>query len=108
MVYKSLLTPPQIKPYILAWETDPNCEEKPKSWSSRLQVSYKGILNVSLIEASLKVLTRWYLVPTHWPECIRQLLKSVIASYKALCFTFGGNARKLGIFGTGCFRCSVS
>lgn len=33
------------------------------SRSGRLQASYKGILNASLMEAGIKVLKRWYLVP---------------------------------------------
>lgn len=64
MLYESLLSPPQKQPYMLAWERDLDCAEDLESWCPRLQVSYKGILNISLIEASLKVLTRWYIVPT--------------------------------------------
>ena len=33
-------------------------------WFQAAQRSYKGILNISLIEASLKVLVRWYYVPS--------------------------------------------
>lgn len=64
MLYESLLSPPQKQPYMLTWERDLDCAEDLESWCPRLQVSYKGILNISLIEASLKVLTRWYIVPT--------------------------------------------
>lgn len=63
MAYASLLASPPKHPYMLAWERDLDIDLE--SEYSRLQIAYKGILNVSLIEASVKVLTRWYLVPTH-------------------------------------------
>lgn len=43
-----------------------------------LSRSYKGIKNVSLIEASLKVVTRWYLVPTR--------IHKMFPSSSSLCF----------------------
>lgn len=58
-----MLTPPQKHPYMLAWEKDLNSNENLDSWSARLQVAYKGIINVSLVDTGLKLVTRWYLVP---------------------------------------------
>lgn len=78
MVYGSLLTPVQKQPYMLAQERDLNDEVDPDSWASRLQISYKDVLNISLIETSLKVMTGWYLVPTR--------LAMIYATISAECF----------------------
>lgn len=37
---------------------------EPVEWSQAFQRSYRGILNISLIEANLKILTSWYYVPS--------------------------------------------
>lgn len=50
--------------YMQSWERDLGLDWDLDTWHSRFSSAYKGILNISLIEADLKVLSRWYLVPT--------------------------------------------
>lgn len=65
--------------YMKAWENDFQFQWGLDSWSSASLRAYKGIQNVSLIEANLKVLTRWYLTlsklfrmfPSANPLCFR-------------------------------------
>lgn len=47
-------------------------------WHKTFFRSFKGILNISLIEASLKVITRWYLTPSR--------LSIMYPSVSPLCF----------------------
>lgn len=54
MAYASLLTSPLQHLYMLAWERDLDFSLEPETWYSTLQVFYKGILNISLIEAGIK------------------------------------------------------
>lgn len=64
---------------MLAWDRDLDCAIEPESWYTPLQICFKGILNVSLVEESLKVLNTWYLVlsclarmfPNATPDCFR-------------------------------------
>lgn len=44
-------------PYIKHWDADLD-NDKMESWHSCFQRGYKGFLNVSLLEANVKVLTR--------------------------------------------------
>lgn len=45
------------------WEKDLSKECYLDTWYNDFSHSYKGIINVVLMEASVKVITRWYLVP---------------------------------------------
>lgn len=49
---------------MLAWEEDLSKSWQLETWHRNFSQSYKGILNTGLVEASMKVLTRWYLVPS--------------------------------------------
>lgn len=45
------------------WDLDLASHTEVEQWHSSLKLAYKGILNVSLIEANVKVITRWDMVP---------------------------------------------
>lgn len=49
--------------YARTWEEDLRGSWTSKDWFRGWDRSYKGIYNISLIEASLKVMARWYYVP---------------------------------------------
>lgn len=105
MAYASLLTSPLKHPYMLAWERDLDFTLKLETWYFRLQVSYKGILSVSLIEAGIKVLTRWYLVTTRlarmYPSTSADCFRHV--PYGAPCSTSGGSVPRSEVIGLGYF-----
>ena len=69
-----------------AWERDLKLDWDLDSWSIVFSRAYKGILNVALIEANLKVLSRWYLTPAK--------LSIMYPSSEAICF------RGCGLFGS--------
>lgn len=50
--------------YARAGESDMEFSWDQTRWFQLLEQAYKGIINVSLIEANVKVLTRWYYVPS--------------------------------------------
>ena len=69
VIYESLSGQGPKPGYALAWERDLSQEWDPEQWYSTMTRAYKGVLNVALIEASLKVITRWYLVPERLHQC---------------------------------------
>lgn len=78
ILYTSLLEPTAKFPYMEAWERDLQETWGLEEWHKRGTRAFKGILNISLIEANLKVLMRWYLVPSR--------LALMFASTSPLCF----------------------
>lgn len=64
VIYSSLAEPSEKTTYMLSWERDLDLSWDLDLWHSNFARSFKGILNTSLTEASLKTLTRWYLVPS--------------------------------------------
>lgn len=64
LFYLALAKNEDTPSYVLAWEEDTGCSRTTSDWFCVFQRSFKGILNIFLIEASLKVLTRWYYVPS--------------------------------------------
>lgn len=64
LIYSALTEPLENATYMLSWEQDLEIDWDLDTWHSNFIRSFKGILNNSLIEASLKVMSRWYLVPT--------------------------------------------
>lgn len=87
VIYQSLALHTQKTPYMLAWESDLAIEWEVDKWRSSFDRAFKGIKNISLIESSVKVITRWYftpaklskMFPTVDPKCFRgcQLLGSM-------------------------------
>lgn len=63
-IYLSLASDNAKLPYMHAWECEIQESWTADIWHRNFFHSYKGINNTILIEANLKVLTRWYLVPT--------------------------------------------
>lgn len=78
IIYSSFAQTQSKSPYMLAWETDLQEHWDLAVWHRAISRSYKDILNTSLIEASLKVLTRWYMTPSR--------LSSIFPSESPLCF----------------------
>lgn len=50
--------------YIPSWRSDLEINLDPHKWFQAFCHSYKGIMNISLIEVNVKILTRWYFFPT--------------------------------------------
>lgn len=65
LIYSALAEPREKATYMLSWERNIGFEWDLVTWHSHFTCAYKGILNISLAEADLKVISRWYLVPTH-------------------------------------------
>lgn len=61
-----------------AWERDLQETWNLEEWHRRGTRAFQGIINISLIEANLKVLMRWYLVPSR--------LATMFSSASPLCF----------------------
>lgn len=65
---------------MLAWENDLQIHWDLERWQTYFSRSYKDIRNISLIEASLKVMTRLYFTPSKLattfplanPQCNRE------------------------------------
>lgn len=64
LIYSALAEPQEKATYMTTWENDVGFEWDLDTWHSHVASAFKGILNVSLTEADLKIMTRWYLVPT--------------------------------------------
>lgn len=62
---------------MLAWEADLQEQRDLDTWHRAFTKSYKGILNTSLMEACLKVITKWYLTPSK--------LSTIFPSVSPLC-----------------------
>lgn len=62
-IYASLIENTKKPSYALGWKQDFNVSWDTKTWNSKFQKAFKGITNVSLIEANAKILTRWYNIP---------------------------------------------
>lgn len=77
-IYSSLAMDSRKTPYMLAWEADLQLTWDLDTWHKAMGSSFRGILNISLVEANLKVFTRWYLTPTR--------LSAMYPSTSPLCF----------------------
>lgn len=64
LIYTSLAQNVNLPTYARAWESDLDLHLDPEDWFHSFRRSYKGILNTGLIEANVKLITRWYYVPT--------------------------------------------
>lgn len=53
---------PEKPSYALSWEQDMEVSWEAKTWFL-FQKCFKGMVSISLMEASIKIITRWYLVP---------------------------------------------
>lgn len=87
---------------MMALERDLDFELYPESWFFGLWVSFKGILNISLLEASIKVLTRWYLVPTRLARMYLSILADCFRGCSlrgTMLEKSGGNAPESGAIG---------
>lgn len=78
IIYSSLATSGRKTKFMLEWERDLQESWDLEHWHKTFFRSFKGILNISLIEASLKVITRWYLTPSR--------LSLMYPSVSPLCF----------------------
>lgn len=78
LIYSSLACKENIPPYARAWEMDTGHSWDQNVWSQVFQHSYKGILNISLIEANVKLLTRWHYIPSR--------LAMIYPEASSLCF----------------------
>lgn len=66
--YKLLLgTPPKFS-YMLNWERDLSEERELNLLHKSFLGSFTGVMDFALVEANLKVLSQWYLVPTSLAE----------------------------------------
>ena len=78
IIYASLSEASSKFLYMEAWERDLQETWSLDEWHKVGTRAYKGLLNVSLIESNLKVLMRWYLVPSR--------LASMFPTASPLCF----------------------
>ena len=78
VIYKSLATNDNKLPHMLAWERELHDEWDLKDWCGNFIRSIKGFMSVPLMEANVKIFTRWYLVPLK--------LASIYPSSSPLCF----------------------
>lgn len=78
IIYSFLASVTSKPPYVLSWKKGLDFSWDQDIWFSCFQRSFKGILSISLIEASLKVLTCWYRVPS--------LLAKIYPDASPLCF----------------------
>lgn len=62
-IYRLLLDIADKLPYMQQWDLDLVSEKDLHHWHTCFHFAYKGILNISLVEASIKFMTRWYMVP---------------------------------------------
>lgn len=63
IINSSLADKANTPAYAQSWETDLEIQLHPDKWIQAFCISYKGIQNISLIEASVTVFMRWYYVP---------------------------------------------
>lgn len=68
MFYKYFVSPSSKLPYQIASERDLGIAPELEDWRTWTTCIHKGIMNVALIEAGYKVLTRWYLWVLGEPE----------------------------------------
>ncbi|XP_073465198.1 low affinity immunoglobulin gamma Fc region receptor II-c-like [Aquarana catesbeiana] len=59
IIYQSLSNQTTKTPYMSAWESDLSLEWDLEKWRVTFSRAYKSILNISLVESSVKVITRW-------------------------------------------------
>lgn len=78
IIYLSLASHTTKFPYMEAWERDLQEGWDLEEWHKSISRSFKGIFDTSLVEANLKVTTRWYLVPNR--------LAAIFPSSSPLCF----------------------
>lgn len=63
LIYSALAEPVEKATYMLRWERDLDIKWGLEVWHSHISSAYKGMLNISLMEDNLKVMSRWYLAP---------------------------------------------
>lgn len=78
VVYASLSQPLSKSSYMLAWEQNLQFQWSLETWQSVIASAYKGIINTSLMEANIKIMTRWYMTPAR--------LAKIFPSVEPLCF----------------------
>lgn len=78
IIYSSLAHSDLKLTYMTLWETELREDWDLNTWHTAFFRSYKGILNTSLSEACLKVITRWYMTPYR--------LSRIFPSASPLCF----------------------
>ena len=101
LLYMTLVSKTDKPSYAWVWEEELNTSWSTAVWHRATERAYKGILNTCLIEASLKVMFRWYYVPSRlarmFPGSSHYALGD--ANWKATCYTLGGPAPALNPFG---------
>lgn len=63
VIYRALALVSSKTPFMLAWEKDLGQTWSLAEWHRASESASQGILNIALVEANLKVLMRWYIVP---------------------------------------------
>lgn len=63
IIHSSLAEKADTPSYARSWESDLDIHLEPEQWLQSFCHSYKGIMNISLGVASIKVFTRWYYIP---------------------------------------------
>lgn len=63
IIYASLADRMDTPAYARSWESDLDIQWDPAKWFQAFSRSSKDILNMALIEANIKVFTKWYYVP---------------------------------------------
>lgn len=73
LIYTALASSSTKTQYMINWEKDLQFNWKIDTWHSCLSRAGKGPLNLSLIEANLKIILRWYLVPSRLSKAYPQV-----------------------------------
>lgn len=79
LIYAALVENLDKPSYALNWEQDVEVSWEAETWFSTFQQAFKGMVNTTLMEANLKIITRWYMVteplvnifPNTSPLCFR-------------------------------------
>lgn len=59
VIYASLSRPSGKYPYTLDWEEELQIQWSMETWQSALATTYKDIINTSLLQANIKIVSRW-------------------------------------------------
>lgn len=93
IIYASLAERSTKPSYACAWESELEIHLDSEKWYLFFQRSYKGITNIALFKVKVKILTRWYYVPS-WlariypdtsPMCYRGCFQ--VGSMYHICWT---------------------
>lgn len=87
LIYLALAESMEKTSYMLGWERDLDFEWDLDTWLLCFIRSFKGLHNISLIEANLKVISHWYMVPTR--------LAKIYLADSPLCFRECGHTGSL-------------